>query len=69
MTEFHRAEFQEHANYVVGRAITSERSVPEGRLVHLVGISRMVMGRLTSPLDGRVLVDTTGQPLAVTHKA
>jgi hypothetical protein len=69
LTEFHRAEFQEHANYVVGRAITSERSVPEGRLVHMVGISRMVMGRLTSPLDGRVLVDTTGQPLAVTPKA
>lgn len=69
LTQFHRAEFHEHANYVVGRAITSERSVPQGTVVPMVGIGRMVMGRLTAPLDGRVLVDAKGQPLAVTAKA
>jgi hypothetical protein len=66
LTQFHRAEFQEHTAYVVGRALTSERSVPKGTAVIALGISRMVTGRLTSPLNGRVLLDTRGQPLSVT---
>jgi hypothetical protein len=65
LTEFHRAEFQEHPAYVVGRAITSERTAAKGTFVTLVGICRMVTGRLTSPLNGRVLVDTVGRPLSV----
>jgi hypothetical protein len=68
LTEFHRAEFQEHATYVVGRAITSKRRIPAGTAVHALGISRKVMGRLTSPLNGRVLLDTRGQPLSVTSE-
>lgn len=64
LTEFHRAEFQEHAAYVVGRAITSERRVAPGTAVALMGIDRKVMGRLMAPLGGRVLLNTSGQPLA-----
>jgi hypothetical protein len=66
LTEFHRAEFQEHVAYVVGRAITSERRVPPGTAVIALGVIRKVTGRLTAPLGGRVLLDTSGQPLAVT---
>jgi hypothetical protein len=66
LTEFHRAEFQEHANYVVGHAITSKRPVPAGTRVHLIAISRRVTGRLANPLGARVLLDTAGQPLSVT---
>ena len=66
LTEFHRAEFQEHATYVLGRAITSERRVPPGTAVVALGVWRDVTGRLTAPLGGRVLLSTSGQPLAVT---
>ena len=48
LTEFHRAEFQEHAAYVVGRAITSERAAPKGSVVTAVGIRRRVTGRYES---------------------
>lgn len=68
LTEFHRAEFQEHERYVVGRAITSVRTVPPGAAVILVGVRRMVRGQLTEPLGGRVLLTTDGQPVAVTTK-
>jgi hypothetical protein len=66
LTEFHRAEFEEHPTYVVGRAITSRRSLPPGTAVPLIGITRAVVGRLDASLDGRVLVDDRGRPLAVT---
>jgi hypothetical protein len=69
LTEFHRAEYQEHASYVVGRAITSERRVPSGTAVVAVGVIRTVSGRLSAPLGGRVLLHTSGQPLAVTSHA
>jgi len=66
LTEFHRAEFQEHANYAVGRAITSQRRVPAGTAVRAVGVHRMLTGRLSSPLGARVLLDMSGQPMSVT---
>jgi hypothetical protein len=66
LTQFHRAEFQEHATYVVGRAITSERRVPPGTAVVAIGVSRKVTRRLRAPLAGRVLLHTSEQPLAVT---
>jgi hypothetical protein len=65
LTEFHRAEFQEHAAYVVGRAITSQRDVPPGTMVIAVGVIRKVTGRLTAPLGQRVLLNTSGHPIAV----
>ena len=68
LTQFHRAEFQEHATYVVGRAVTSERRVPPGTAVVALGVTRDVTGRLTAPLGGRVLLNMNGQPLAVTPK-
>lgn len=67
LTEFHRAIFQEHDTYVVGRAITTERDVPTGTAIPLVRITRPVNGRLGSPLDGRVLVNMNGQPVPVTN--
>jgi hypothetical protein len=69
LTEFHGAEFQEHATYVVARAITSRRSVPPGTAVIAVGVIRNVTGRLRAPLGGRALLHTSGQPMAVTSKA
>jgi hypothetical protein len=66
LTEFHKAEFQEHTTYVVGQAITSERRVPAGTAITAVGVGGTVRGRLTSPLGGRVLLDMNGQPLSVT---
>jgi hypothetical protein len=66
LTQFHRAEFQEHPTYVAGRAITSERRVPPGTAVVALGVWRDVTGRLTAPLGGRVLLNMSGQPLAIT---
>lgn len=66
LTEFHRAIFQEHETYVVGRAITTERDEPSWTAIPAVGIIRHVNGRLESPLDGRVLVNMDGRPLPVT---
>jgi hypothetical protein len=68
LTEFHHAEFEEHHAFVVGRAITSKRSVPPGTRVLAKGIGRMVIGQLASPLNGRVLVNPKGQPMTVTPK-
>lgn len=65
LTEFHRAEFQEHPTCVLGRAVTSERRMPSGTAVRAIGINRKVIGRLVSPLGGRVLLGETGRPLAV----
>lgn len=65
LTEFLRAEFQEHGTFVVGRAVTAERPAPPGTAVVALGVGRLVAGRLRAPLGGRVLVDTSGQPLAV----
>ncbi len=67
LTEFHRAIFQEHDTYVVGRAVTTERDEPSWTAIPLVGINRHVNGRLGSPLDGRVLVNMNGKPLLVTN--
>lgn len=64
LTEFLKAEFVEHESYVIGRAITQER--PASGAVVLVGIQRSVTGTLATPLDGRVLVNEDGEPLAVT---
>jgi hypothetical protein len=69
LTEFHRAEFQEHEAFVVGRAITSERKVPSGTAVVMIGITQHVTGRLEQPLDGRVLLNRDGQPMVVTRGA
>jgi hypothetical protein len=65
LTEFHKAEFEEHRTYVVGRAITSTKSVPPGTAIPMVGIRRMVSGRLQAPLGNRVLVTDKGQPVCV----
>ena len=65
LTEFHRAEFEEHRTYVVGRAITSTRPVPPGTAIPMVGIRQMVTGRLQAPLGNRVLVTDKGQPMCV----
>jgi hypothetical protein len=65
LTDFHRAEFEEHRTYVVGRAITSTRSVPPGTAIQMIGIMRMVSGRLQAPLGNRVLVTDKGQPMCV----
>ena len=64
LTEFLRAEFEEHATYVVGRAITEER--PSSEPVILIGLQRPVVGVLRAPLAGRVLIGESGHPLAVT---
>jgi hypothetical protein len=64
-TDFHRAEFEEHRTYVVGRTITSIRPVPPGTAVPMVGIRRIVSGRLQAPLGNRVLVTDKGQPMYV----
>jgi hypothetical protein len=68
LTEFHGAEFQEYAAYVVVRAITSQRSVPPGTAVIAPGVIKNVTGRLTAPLGGRALLHTSGRPMAVTSK-
>jgi hypothetical protein len=68
VSELHGAEFQEHATYVVGRAITSQRSVPPGTAVIALGVIKNVTGRLTAPLGGRALLHTSGQSMAVTPK-
>ncbi len=52
---------------MVGRAVTTERDVPRGTAIPLVGINRHVNGRLGSLLDGRVLVNMNGKPLLVTN--
>jgi hypothetical protein len=65
LTDFHRAEFEEHRTYVVGRAITSTRPVPPGTAIAAVGIRRMVTGHLQDPLGNRVLVTEKGQPMCV----
>jgi hypothetical protein len=65
LTEFHRAEFQEHPTTVVGRAITSQRKVPPGTAVVAIGINRMVTGRLAAPLGDRVLLRESGEPITV----
>jgi hypothetical protein len=65
LTEFHRAEFEEHRTYVVGRAITSTRPAPPGTAITMNGIVRMVSGRLQDPLGNRVLVTDKGQPMCV----
>lgn len=64
-TDFHRAEFEEHQTYVVGRTITSTRPVPPGTAIEMVGIRRMVTGRLQAPLGNRLLVTLEGQPMCV----
>jgi hypothetical protein len=64
LTEFHRAEFVEYPTCVVGHAVTSEREVPPGTAIPAVGYRPKVTGRLAMPLDGRVLVDTDGRPVA-----
>lgn len=68
MTEFPRAQYQGHPAYVVGRAVTSQRRVPLGTAVIAIGVVRTVSGQLTTPLGGRVLLHTSGQPLAVTSE-
>ena len=65
LTEFHRAQFQEHPAYVIGRAVTSQRRVSWETPVIAIGLLRKVSGQLTKPLAGRVLLHTSGQPLAV----
>ncbi len=65
LTDFHRAEFEEHRTYVVGRVITSTRTVPPGTAIRMVGIRQMVSGRLQAPLGNRVLVTDKGQPMCV----
>lgn len=65
LTDFHRAEFDERDNHVIGRPITSERSVERGIGVVLIGISRPVAGQLLAPLGNRALVNAEGHPFAV----
>lgn len=64
-TEFHHAEFTEYPTCVVGRAVTSEKDVPPSTMVPAVAVNAMVTGRLQSPLNGRVLVHESGEPIAV----
>jgi len=65
LTLFHRAEFAEFATCVVGHAVTSEKDVPPGTVIAGVGIRAMVKGHLDAPLDGRVLLHESGEPVAV----
>lgn len=67
LTQFHHAEFIEYDTCVVGRAITTERQVAPGTVVPAVGIVEHVVGHLKRPLAARVLLDSRGQPLAVTN--
>jgi hypothetical protein len=67
LTQFHHAEFIEYDTCVVGRAITTERQVAPGTAVAAVGIVEHVVGHLKRPLAARVLLDSRGQPLAVTN--
>lgn len=64
LTSFHRAEFDEHENYVIATAITSERPT-SAIAIPLVGVAARVSGRLRAPLGGRVLLRPNGHPLAV----
>jgi hypothetical protein len=66
LTVFHHAVFEEHLTYVVGTAITSERSVPPGTAITAVGLIRRVTGMLDTPLGDRVLVDPLGTPYVLT---
>jgi hypothetical protein len=65
VTEFLHAEFVEFPTCVVGHAVTSEREVPPETVIPAVGIRSMVVGHLTEPLGGRVVLHTNGTPLAV----
>ena len=65
LTEFHHTEFIEYPTCVIGHPVTSEKQVPPGTAVAAVGIGAMVTGYLTTPLDGRVVVRTNGEPVAV----
>ena len=64
-TVFHRAEFTEYPTCVVGHAVTSEKSVEPGTDVPAVSVRAMVTGHLAAPLDGRVLLHESGEPVAV----
>lgn len=64
LTDFIRAEFTEHDTYVIGRAVTEER--PSTDPVILIGLQRLVVGRLEGPLGGRVLINEDGHPVMVT---
>lgn len=67
LTQFHHAEFIEYDTCVVGRAITTQRQVAPRTVVPAIGIVEHVVGRLKRPLAARVLLDSHGQPLAVTN--
>lgn len=69
LTEFHGVDLEEHDAFVVARPVTTERSLPEGMGVHLVGIEQVVTGRLRAPLGNRVLVDLHDQPIVVTSSS
>ena len=64
LTEFVRAEFEEHQGYVVGRAVT-RRHPPSSRKVTANLVRAEVSGKLSAPLGGRVLLDEKRRPLAV----
>jgi hypothetical protein len=65
LTVFHRAEFAEYPTCVVGHAVTSEREAPPGTFIAGAGVRAMVTGHLDAPLDGRVLLHESGEPVAV----
>lgn len=65
LTVFHRAEFAEYPTCVVGHAVTSEKDAAPGTVIPTVGIRAMVTGHLDAPLDGRVLLHESGEPVAV----
>lgn len=65
LTQFHRATFDEHPTYVVGRAITTRRAVPPGTAIRAIGVRKHVTGRLEDPLGERVLLNVQGVPLSV----
>lgn len=65
LTEFHHAEFIEYDTCVVGHAVTTEHAAPPGSAIPAVGVGAQVTGHLTAPLGGRVLLNSTGDPIAV----
>jgi hypothetical protein len=65
LTDFLHAEFVEYDTCVVGQAATTERAAPPGTAIPAVGVGAHVTGHLAAPLAGRVLLNSTGDPIAV----
>lgn len=65
LTEFLRCEFSETDAAVLAHPVTIQKAVAPGTVIHSLGITTQVTGRLTRPLGDRVLVDEQGSPILV----